>query len=191
MFSKFITYAVWWIRQTILQAFFNHSRVVRLPQNHLPRVRHVIRTATQLERKLQRTPAIVEITEALGDEDDSFWSAQLYLQTSQSIDAPLGYDRTDRLLYLIPDHNEPPPDAALQSESFEKALTEAFRILDKREAKVLRLVFGLSNGRPLTLDEVGESYKLSKERIRQIRNQALGKLRRSRSVRETLRDYLG
>jgi RNA polymerase primary sigma factor len=189
--SKLVTYAVWWIRQAILQAFFDNSRMIRLPQNHTVRMRRMIQTITKLEKELARAPALVEIAEALGDENDTFWSTQIYFQTPQSLDAPLDHDHAKHFSEFIPDSNESPPDAALQSESFQRELVDVFRVLDKREAKMLQLLFGLSNGQPLTLDKVGKLYKLSRERVRQIRNHALAKLRRSRRAKEALRDYLG
>ncbi|MFQ5824722.1 MAG: RNA polymerase sigma factor RpoD/SigA [bacterium] len=188
--TKFITYAVWWIRQTIIQALYNKSHLVRLPQNHLRKMRQNLRAMESLEKKFNRPPAAVEIAEALVNEGHGSKSTTEYLQTQQSLDAPLDHDSTKSLIHIIPDVSTSPPDADLNSESLKKEMNVAFKVLEKRERKILQLLYGLEGDRPLNLGEVGQFFGVSRERVRQIRNEALAKLRRSKQVKNTLRGYL-
>lgn len=188
---KFITYAVWWIRQAIIQALHHKSRTVRLPLTRLHQIRQTLRAAESLEKKFKRQPAAVEIAETLGKADDGFSDTPDYLRIQQSLDAPLDHGSTDRLVNRIPNVNISPPDAELNSESRKKDLKAAFRVLEARERKILRLLYGLGISRPLKLGEVGERFHLSGEGVRQIRNKALAKLRRSTQVKNNLRGYLG
>lgn len=188
---KFITYAVWWIRQAIIQALHHKSRTVRLPLTRLNQIRQTLRAIESLEKKSKRQPAAVEIAKALGKADDGFSDTSDYLRIQQSLDAPLDHGFTDRLVNRIPNVNTSPPDAELNSESRKKDLKAAFRVLEARERKILRLLYGLGISRPLKLGEVGERFHLSGEGVRQIRNKALAKLRRSTQVKNNLRGYLG
>ena len=185
---KFITYAVWWIRQAMQHALYNLSHTVRLPQNRLKEMRQTRRTAELLEKKFKREPTAAEITEALGNEAHAFCNASKYLQFQQPLDTPLDHDSTKRLINIIPDTSTSPPDAGFKSESLRQELEAAFSILKNRERVILQLLYGLGGSRPLTLGEVGEPLGLSRERIRQIRNEALAKLRRCRRVKNSLRD---
>lgn len=187
---KFITYAVWWIRQTIIQALYNKSNMVRLPQNRLRQMRQTLHAVESLEKKFKRQPSVVEIDEALGETGNGSKLASEYLQTQQSLDATLDYDSTKRLINCIPNESTLPPDAHLNSESLKQELKAAFSILEKRERTFLQLLFGLEGDRPLNLGEVGERFGLSRERVRQIRNEALTKLRRSTRVKNSLLQYL-
>jgi len=188
---KFITYAVWWIRQAIIQALHHKSRTVRLPLTRLNQIRQTLHAIESLEKKSKRQPAAVEIAKALGKADDGFSDTSDYLRIQQSLDAPLDHGSTDRLINRIPNVSTSPPDAELNSESLKKDLKAAFRVLEARERKILRLLYGLGIRRPLKLGEVGERFHLSGEGVRQIRNKALAKLRRSTQVKNNLRGYLG
>ena len=188
---KFITYAVWWIRQAIIQALHHKSRTVRLPLTRLNQIRQTLRAIESLEKKSKRQPAAVEIAKALGKADDGFSDTSDYLRIQQSLDAPLDHGSTDLLINRIPNVSTSPPDAELNSESLKKDLKAAFRVLEARERKILRLLYGLGISRPIKLGEVGERFHLSGEGVRQIRNKALAKLRRSTQVKNNLRGYLG
>jgi RNA polymerase primary sigma factor len=187
---KFITYAVWWIRQAIIQALYNKSSMVRLPQNRLRQMRQNLRAVESLEKKFKRQPSAVEIDEVLDKIGNGSKFASEYLQTQQSLDATLDYDSTKRLINCIPNESTLPPDAHLNSESLKQELKAAFSILEKRERTFLQLLFGLEGDRPLNLGEVGERFGLSRERVRQIRNEALAKLRHSSKVKNSLQEYL-
>ena len=187
---KFITYAVWWIRQAMRQALYDKSRIVRLPQNRLQQVRQTLRAVDSLEQKFKREPTFAEISEALGNESHAFCNASKYLQFQQYLDTPLDHDSTKRLINIIPDTNTSSPDAGLKSESLKKELKIALKVLKNRERVILQLLYGLGGSRPLTLGEVGEPLGLCRERVRQIRNEALARLRRSKQVRNNLRGYL-
>lgn len=187
---KFITYAVWWIRQAMQHALYNLSHTVRLPQNRLKEMRQTRHTTELLERKLKRKPSDLEVEQALGEEGNGFRSSSEFLRIQHSLDAPLDHGSNKLLINVIPNENSTPPDSRFGSESLKQELEAAFNILEEREKSILQLVYGLGNGRPLTLGEVGERFGLSRERIRQIRNEALAKLRRCRRVKNSLRDYL-
>ncbi len=188
---KFITYAVWWIRQAILQALFNKSRQVRLPQNRLRQLRQMLRTAESLEKKLDRSPTASEIDEVAGENHSITSHFSTYLQMQESLDAPLDPGSTKRLINVIPDENSLAPDAGLKRESLKGELREAFKVLTKRERLILQLLFGLAGERSLNLGEVGDQLGISRERVRQIRNEALDKLRRTHHAKNTLRTFLG
>lgn len=189
--TKFITYAVWWIRQAILQALFNKSHQVRLPQNRLRQLRQHFRAVESLEQKLERRPTTAEIDDVLGKNDNIISTLSKYLQIQQPLDAPLDYDSPNRLINIIPDENSTPPDSSLNDESLKKELTEALRVLTDRERKVLKLLYGLGRDRALNLGEVGNQLSVSRERVRQIRNEALDKLRRTKHVKNSLKGFLG
>jgi RNA polymerase primary sigma factor len=188
---KFITYAVWWIRQAILQALFNKSHQIRLPQNRLRQLRQTFRAIESLEKKLERSPTLAEIDETLGKSNIGTHTFSKYLQIQQSLDAPLDYDSPNRLINIIPNENSSAPDAGLNRESLKKELKEAFKVLTKRERTVLTLLYGLEGERSLNLGEVGNQLSLSRERIRQIRNEALDKLRNKTQIKNNLRGFLG
>ena len=188
---KFITYAVWWIRQAIIQALYNKSHMVRLPQNRLRQMRQTLHAVESLEKKFNRQPSAVEIAKALGDDGTRIRGASEYLQIQQSLDAPLDHNTTKRLINVIPNDSSALPDDGLKSESLKMDLKTAFSILGKRERTFLQLLYGLGGSRPLNLGEVGERFGLSRERVRQIRNEALAKLRRSEQIKNSLQDYLG
>ncbi|MFQ5751775.1 MAG: sigma-70 family RNA polymerase sigma factor, partial [bacterium] len=188
---KFITYAVWWIRQRVRRALYDKSRIVRLPQNRLQQIRRTMRVVESLEKKFKRKPTTTEISQALGNEEHTFWNAAKYLQFQQYLDTPLDHDNKNRLVNIIADASTSPPDAGLKRESLKKEIKIALRVLNNRERVILQLLYGLGGSRPLTLGEVGEPFGLSRERVRQIRNEALVKLRRTKQVRNNLREYLG
>ncbi|MCR4438248.1 MAG: sigma-70 family RNA polymerase sigma factor [bacterium] len=188
---KFISYAVWWIRQSILQAIANYGRLVRLPINQVWTRNKVLKASTALEQDLGRDPSIEEIASELKTDSSTLlrnmrlWGRDVSLEDSVSWG-----DEDIRVVDRLPDKDLPEPDSPLVSESLREEIENALKSLDKREAEVLRLFFGIGQYRPLTLGEIGEVMHLSRERIRQIKDRALRRLRHiSRS--EKLRPYLG
>ncbi len=187
---KFISYAVWWIRQSILQALAEQSRVVRLPLNRVGALNKIGKTFSSLEQEYEREPTASEIADAL---DISAFEVTDTLRMSGrhlSIDAPFAQGEDNRLLDIVHNDTQPPPDATLMKESLRQDIERALSSLTPREAEVIRLYFGLDREHPLTLEEIGELFKLTRERVRQIKEKALRRLRHA-SRSNALRSYLG
>ncbi len=187
---KFISYAVWWIRQSILQALAEQSRVVRLPLNRVGAINKVGRTYEALEKRFGREPSMEEIAEEM--EMTAFEVADV-LKTSArhlSLDEPFKEEDGNSLLDVIASDRYSPPDEDLMKESLQVEIEKVLSTLKPREAEIIRLYFGLDGDRPLTLEEIGEHFKLTRERVRQIKEKALRRLRH-RSRLEPLRKYLG
>ncbi|MCG3120485.1 MAG: RNA polymerase sigma factor SigA [bacterium] len=187
---KFISYAVWWIRQSILQALAEQSRVVRLPLNRVGAINKVGRALEELEKKYGREPSMEEIAEKM--EMTAFEVADV-LKTSArhlSLDEPFKEDEGNSLLDILESDRYAPPDDTLMQESLQVEIDKVLSTLKPREAEIIRLYFGLDGDRPLTLEEIGEHFKLTRERVRQIKEKALRRLRH-RSRLEPLRKYLG
>jgi len=187
---KFISYAVWWIRQSILQALAEQSRVVRLPLNRVGAINKVGRALEQLEKSYGREPSMTEIADKM--EMSTFEVADV-LKTSArhlSLDEPFKEEDGNSLLDVIESDRYEPPDNTLMKESLRVEIEKILSTLKEREADIIRLYFGLDGDRPLTLEEIGEHFKLTRERVRQIKEKALRRLRH-RSRLEPLRKYLG
>jgi len=187
---KFISYAVWWIRQSILQALAEQSRVVRLPLNRVGAINKVGRALEKLEKQFGREPSMDEIADTM--EMTSFEVADV-LKTSArhlSLDEPFKEEDGNSLLDVIESDRYRPPDGSLMQESLRVEVEKVLSTLKPREAEIIRLYFGLDGDRPLTLEEIGEHFKLTRERVRQIKEKALRRLRH-RSRLEPLRKYLG
>lgn len=187
---KFISYAVWWIRQSILQALAEQSRVVRLPLNRVGAINKVGRALEQLEKSYGREPSMTEIADKM--EMSTFEVADV-LKTSArhlSLDEPFKEEDGNSLLDVIESDRYEPPDNTLMKESLRVEIEKILSTLKPREAEIIRLYFGLDGDRPLTLEEIGEHFKLTRERVRQIKEKALRRLRH-RSRLEPLRKYLG
>ena len=186
---KFITYAVWWIRQAILHALSEHGATFRLPQKQANILYRIERSREALGRELSRPPSEIELAEELGMDPDEvrllLASNQNLLSLNQPVD-PEGEAEFGDLLeqYVVPDTDE-----QMLRHSFEQTLSEALDELSDKERQILTLRFGLEDDRPLTLREIGDMLGISRERVRQIENQALTKLRRSSKVR-SLAGYL-
>ncbi len=187
---KFISYAVWWIRQSILQALAEQSRIVRLPLNRVGALNKIGKKLSQLEQEFEREPSANELAEEL---DMSVYEVADTLKISGkhiSMDAPFAQGEDNKLLDIMPNENDPAPDHELMRESLRKEIEEALDTLDQREKEVVKLYFGIGYEHPLTLEEIGEKFKLTRERVRQIKEKAIRKLRHhSRS--KALRAYLG
>lgn len=188
---KFISYAVWWIRQSILRALANHSRLVRLPINHIWALQKVVAIIENLEQDLGRSPEIEEIAQKLNmsaktlSRNMIYWGRELWLE-----DSTRPSQESISLIDKIGSDEYTEPSSRLIEESMKKEIKMALDSLTCTEAEVLRLYFGIDQERPLTLLEIGGQINLSRERIRQIKNRALQKLRYIHR-RENLRPYLG
>ena len=187
---KFISYAVWWIRQSILQALAEQSRIVRLPLNRVGALNKIGKKLSQLEQEFEREPSANEIAEEL---DMSVYEVADTLKISGrhvSMDAPFVEGEDNKLLDVMPNESDPAPDNELMRESLRQEIEEALNTLDQREKEVVKLYFGIGYEHPLTLEEIGEKFKLTRERVRQIKEKAIKKLRyHARS--KALRAYLG
>jgi len=187
---KFISYAVWWIRQSILQAIAEQSRLVRLPLNRVGTLTKIGKVYGMLEQDFEREPTPEEIAEVL-DVDSTDISDTLKLATrSVSMDSPLQKNSDSRLVDILHNQQDPEPDAEVMEESLKEEVNHILNTLSKREAKILKLYFGLDGEKPHTLEEVGMQFKLTRERVRQIKEKALRRLRHS-SRSKVLRYYLG
>ena len=187
---KFISYAVWWIRQSILQALAEQSRIVRLPLNRVGALNKIGKAFSTLEQEFEREPSASELAEEL---DMSLFEVADTLKISGrhlSMDAPFIQGEDNRLLDVIQDERTPMPDHALVRESLSKEVERALGTLTEREAEVIRLYFGLGREHSLTLEEIGEKFQLTRERVRQIKEKAIRRLRHA-SRSKQLRAYLG
>ena len=187
---KFISYAVWWIRQSILQALAEQSRIVRLPLNRVGALNKIGKKFSELEQEFEREPSASELAEEL---DMSLFEVADTLKISGrhlSMDAPFAQGEDNRLLDVIQDERQPSPDNELMRESLSKEVDRALATLTDREAEVIRLYFGLGREHSLTLEEIGERFKLTRERVRQIKEKAIRRLRHA-SRSKALRSYLG
>jgi RNA polymerase primary sigma factor len=187
---KFISYAVWWIRQAILQALAEQSRIVRVPLNRAGTLHRIGKRANALLQELGREPTHEEIAEEMDITEDEVAKTISISQTHLSLDAPLTPGEDNRLLDYLPDNLNPTPD----EQTFEKALTEAIEeslsSLKEREAKILRLYFGLDGEDPMTLEQIGALLGITRERVRQIKEKALSRLRHV-SRAKALESFLG
>ncbi|MCI0515229.1 sigma-70 family RNA polymerase sigma factor [candidate division KSB1 bacterium] len=187
---KFISYAVWWVRQAILQALTEQSRIVRLPLNRVGICNRVGRTLNTLEQTFAREPSPAEIANALDlsvlEVIDSLVQANRHV----SLDAPYSPDEESRLLDIIESETTPAPDSTLMHESLRIEVAQALASLEPREAEVIQLYFGLDLEKPLTLEEIGAKFNLTRERVRQIKEKALRRLRHT-SRSKMLRCFLG
>jgi len=174
---KFISYAVWWIRQAILQALAEQSRIVRVPLNRAGTLHRIGKRSSALQQELGREPTVEEIAEGLDISEEEVAKTLSISQTHLSLDAPLTPGEDNKLLDYLPDTQNLGPD----DETFERALSESIEgvlsTLKEREAKILRLYFGLEGQEPMTLDEIGALLGITRERVRQIKEKALARLR--------------
>jgi RNA polymerase primary sigma factor len=187
---KFISYAVWWIRQSITQAIIHNSRIVHLPLNVVGNLTKINKASRDFEQEYDRKPTNEELAEILGISISLISNAIEVSGADFSIDAPLKNDYNNKSsLDILPDYNQPLPDANLAKESLSKEIEYMLSNLTDREAKVLTMIFGIGREKKLTLEEIGKNFNLTRERIRQIKEKALKKLRNSRNL-DKLRIYL-
>lgn len=187
---KFISYAVWWIRQAILQAIAEKTRMIRLPLNRVGTLTKISKVYSKLEQEFERTPTNEEIASILDIDSDDISNTIKKASRVTSLDSPIISNSNSRLIDIIEDQDELKPDSELIEESLRDEVIHILKGLTSRESKILKLYFGLDGEKPRTLEEVGMEFRLTRERIRQIKEKALKKLRRS-SRSKVLRQYLG
>ena len=186
---KFISYAVWWIRQSILQALAEQSRLVRLPLNQVGSVNKVSRAFNKFEQENERRPSIEEIAAEIDLPQDKIAEAIKVGNRQISVDAPFSDSDDNSLLDILPNTSIPNADKGLDIESLKEEVNRALSTLNERERDILKDFFGL-NGTELTLEEIGQKYGLTRERVRQIKEKAIRRLRNS-TQNKLLKSYLG
>ena len=187
---KFISYAVWWIRQAILEALAYQTRVVRLPLNRVGALHKIGKVYSTLEQEVEREPTASEIAEQLDMTDIEVADTLRISGRHLSVDAPFSNGEDNRLLDVIENNHQPPPDSELINESLRVEIGRALTTFTKREAEIIRMYYGLGYEHPQTLEDIGERFNLTRERIRQIKEKTLRRLRHfSRS--KGLRAFLG
>jgi RNA polymerase primary sigma factor len=187
---KFISYAVWWIRQSILQALADQSRIVRLPLNKVGSIGRIGNTSAKLEQELEREPTVEEIAEAMDIPLQEVENALRSTGRHLSIDAPLTDGEDNTLLGILDSNDEPRPDVQLINESLQKEINRVISTLSEKERDVLKFYYGLDGGPAHTLEDISEKIGLTRERVRQIKEKALRRLRKS-SKSKILKAYLG
>ena len=187
---KFISYAVWWIRQSILQALAEHSRIVRLPLNRVGTISKITKQAEKLEAEVERSPNEEEIGRNLEMTSDEVIDAMRISRRHHSLNAPFRDGDKNSLIDVIVDDGQIHPDEPLMAESLKDEIRQSLDTLKDRECQVIKMYFGIDRDYALTLNEIGEEFSLTRERVRQIKEKAIRRLRhRSRS--KSLRTYLG
>ena len=187
---KFISYAVWWIRQSILQALAEQSRIVRLPLNKIGSINKINKTYAKLEQEFEREPNAEEIAEALDITEAEVKESMKNAGRHVSMDAPLVQDEDNNMYDVLKSDEVVTPETELLYESLRKEIDRAISTLTPREADVVRLYFGLNGSHPLTLEEIGEKFDLTRERVRQIKEKAIRRLKHA-SRSKILKSYLG
>ena len=186
---KFISYAVWWIRQSILQAIAEQSRLVRLPQNQVGSVNKINREMSKFEQEFERKPSVDEIAERVDLPEDKIADAMKANSRHVSMDAPIADGEDSSLIdFLSGDSSN--TDRELAIESLKAEVSRILKLLTDKEQKVLRAFFGIDGSPEMTLDEIGEKYNLTRERVRQIKEKALRRLRHN-TKNKLLKSYLG
>jgi RNA polymerase primary sigma factor len=186
---KFISYAVWWIRQAILQALAEQSRIVRLPLNRVGTLHKIGKVSSSLQQDLGREPSPIEIAKELSITEGEVSDTLKISNSHLSLDAPFSASEDNSLIDILEDEMQPSPDESLLTESLRVEIEKALDTLTPREAEVINLYFGLSHEKPLTLEEIGARFSLTRERVRQIKEKAIRRLRHA-SRSKALRAYL-
>ena len=186
---KFISYAVWWIRQSILQAIADQSRVVRLPLNQVSSLNKIYRAMNKFEQENERRPSVDELSEDVDLPHEKIDEAMSANARHVSVDAPLGDDEGSSLLDVLINDNAPMADRKLVAESLEAEVAQALKILNERERNIVKCYFGIGV-QEMTLDEIGMKFGLTRERVRQIKEKALRRLRTNNRY-TILKAYLG
>jgi RNA polymerase primary sigma factor len=186
---KFISYAVWWIRQSILQAIAEQSRIVRLPLNQVSSVSKINRALNKFEQENERRPSVNEIAEKVDLPEEKIVDAMKVNSRHVSVDAPFAEGEDNSLLDVLPNDDSPMADNELVKESLREEINRALALLNDRERNIIQAFFGI-NEPEMTLEEIGEKFGLTRERVRQIKEKAIRKLR-SNTKSKILKAYLG
>jgi RNA polymerase primary sigma factor len=187
---KFISYAVWWIRQSIMQALAEQSRIVRLPLNRIGSVNKMLKTFSELEQQYQREPTADELAAVMDIPVDEMRLTMQNTGRHISMDAPFMEGEENGLLDVLENVSEQTPDAGLMNDSLKLEVSRVLETLTSREAGILSDYYGLNNKQPMSLEEIGYKHDLTRERVRQIKEKATMRLRKELRS-ETLRAYLG
>lgn len=187
---KFISYAVWWIRQSILQALAEQSRIVRLPLNKIGSINKINKAYAKLEQEYEREPNAEEIADVLEITENEVKESMKNAGRHVSMDAPLIQDEDNTMYDVLKSEEAVTPETELLYESLRKEIDRAISTLPQREADVIRLYFGLNGSHPMTLEEIGEKFDLTRERVRQIKEKAIRRLKHQSKSR-ILKTYLG
>lgn len=187
---KFISYAVWWIRQSILQALAEQSRIVRLPLNKIGSINKVNSAFARLEQEFQREPTALEIAELLDMAPKEVREALKVNTRHLSMDAPLVSEEENTLYDVMLSSDSTSPDASLLDESLQREISRSLSTLSTREADIIKLYYGLGGEPPYSLEEIGKLFSLTRERVRQIKEKAIKRLKLT-SKNKILRTYLG
>jgi RNA polymerase primary sigma factor len=187
---KFISYAVWWIRQSILQALAEQSRIVRLPLNRVGSLNKISKTFSELEQKFEREPSPEELAEVLEVTTAEVVDTMKISGRHVSMDAPFVQGEENSLLDVLENDGEDTPDQGLMTDSLRREVQRALSTLTQRESDVITLYFGLNGEHAMTLEEIGEKFNLTRERVRQIKEKAIRRLRHT-SRSKALKPYLG
>lgn len=187
---KFISYAVWWIRQSILQAIAEQSRIVRLPLNQVGSINKMTKESSRLEQKLERVPSPDELANALESTTEKVNNAKKISSRHISVDAPLVEGEEASLLEVFENYDSPKADSSLMRESLRKEIQRSLSTLSEKERDIINLYYGIGMKHGLTLDEISAKFDLTRERVRQIKEKALKRLKHS-SRCKLLKAYLG
>lgn len=187
---KFISYAVWWIRQSILQALAEQARIVRLPLNKIGSINKINKTFSELEQKFEREPSVLELSQALELAPEDIKEALLSSGRHISMDAPISQDEDGSMYDVILNNETPSPDRGLLNDSLRREIERALSTLTYREANIIRFFYGLNGKHPLTLEEIAEKFNLTRERVRQIKEKAIKRLKHTTRCK-ILKTYLG
>jgi RNA polymerase primary sigma factor len=187
---KFISYAVWWIRQSILQAIAEQSRIVRLPLNQVGSLNKINKAFSKLEQEFEREPSPEELSKILELPEDKISDTMKVSGRHVSVDAPLINGEESSLLDVMVNHDSPRADQNLMNESLQREIERSLSTLTDREREVVKMFYGIGFNHGLTLDEIGAKFDLTRERVRQIKEKAIRRLRHT-SRSKLLKSYLG
>ncbi len=187
---KFISYAVWWIRQSILQALAEQARIVRLPLNKIGSINKINKVFNKLEQEYQREPTVEEVADMLEARPETIEDSLNFSSVHVSMDAPIREEEANNMYDVMLNDDSPSPDNNLIDSSLRKEIERSLSTLGDREAEILRFYFGLNGYQPHTLEEIGDEFGLTRERVRQIKEKAIKKLKNQYRNR-LLKSYLG
>jgi RNA polymerase primary sigma factor len=185
---KFISYAVWWIRQAILQGLAEQSRIVKVPLNRVGTIHKIGKTRAKLEQRFQRAPNTEEVAAELGISEEDVHHTVKIGNSHTSLDAPIMHDNDAKLLDIMSDDQQDNPDDRVMADSLRKAIDQTLSMLNHRERSVLKMYYGIGEDTAYTLEEIGTQVNITRERVRQIKERALEKLKKSKRC-EKLRSF--